>query len=541
MARAICFFGLLCAVVAGLVSPAGAASDTSLAGGPGGGAVHFPCGVGALVGVGARYGAWLDWAGPMCVKVTPEGHWDGIPFGNVWVPPAQKSFLQQVASVTTGALPWNLPKSLEKIGETSSPLPGMGGDGGTAVTFAVCPQDSFVYGFDVTVIGGNRNVVARLKLRCHNMVTGAESVVGLPAPDTTRDGPYIDLAGPSCKTGSVAIGIQGRSGLYVDAFGLVCGNGSEWATYCSTYADKAISATVEASQEGCGFTGGRWSQDRGDHFNWCWSVGSGNRSVVEAESQARADQIIAQPCHAAKTSSPGTTATDEVVTPAPVIPPESTAPLASDGDFGGVWDLRTVQNAHFKLTLHVDGDSVTGEFVNLDNGIYNGTLTGTAKGGKLPLTWVQPQNGGATGTGTLHVHTDNTLGGAITYKAPGATQPTLYRWYGTRLAAAAPTTPAAATVPDAGAGAAAAAATGAAGGGQFDKPVGPHGLRLYACTTIDGTGCEKAAAQAFCQAKGFAKAVHYHEDSEATTAETLTGEACNKKECRVFVSIVCQS
>jgi hypothetical protein len=115
------------------------------------------------------------------------------------------------------------------------------------------------------------------------------------------------------------------------------------------------------------------------------------------------------------------------------LTPESTAPAGTTADFGGTWRLRTVQNAEFELTLRVDGDQVTGSFLNTANGTYNGTLTGTAKpNGRMSFTWVQPAMGPATGTGTIHVHTDDTLGGGITYKAPGAKQATYYRWYATR-------------------------------------------------------------------------------------------------------------
>jgi hypothetical protein len=124
---------------------------------------------------------------------------------------------------------------------------------------------------------------------------------------------------------------------------------------------------------------------------------------------------------------------------APRLPEESDTPLvASASDYAGVWKVRTAQNAEYEMTLHVNGDAITGEFTDPANGTYNGTLTGKFSNGHVSLTWVQPRNiaPGSTqpaqGTGTLRAHTDNTLGGGITYRAPDATQPTLYRWAGTR-------------------------------------------------------------------------------------------------------------
>lgn len=102
--------------------------------------------------------------------------------------------------------------------------------------------------------------------------------------------------------------------------------------------------------------------------------------------------------------------------------------------------MRTVQNADFTLTLNVSGDSVTGQFINSANGTYNGTLSGAVKNGRLRYTWSQPAMN-ATGDGIFDVHTDNTLHGGMTYKAPGAAKPTYYRWAGTRLSGGVATAP----------------------------------------------------------------------------------------------------
>ena len=51
--------------------------------------------------------------------------------------------------------------------------------------------------------------------------------------------------------------------------------------------------------------------------------------------------------------------------------------------------------------------------------------------GNMNLRWVQPVSG-ATGTGTLRVHQDNTMGGGISYHTPGEVKDTFVRWYATR-------------------------------------------------------------------------------------------------------------
>jgi hypothetical protein len=76
---------------------------------------------------------------------------------------------------------------------------------------------------------------------------------------------------------------------------------------------------------------------------------------------------------------------------------------------------------------------------------------------------------------------------------------------------------------------------------RFDDPKGPTGLRLYACTTVGGETCGKPVATAFCQTKGFAKAGKLDTDNEKVKAETLSGEICSKKRCKVFEYIECRN
>jgi hypothetical protein len=295
-------------ILAGWALPA-AATNTRTLGGPGGGPQQYSCnGDELLVGVGTRYGSWLDWAGPICVPVTPDYHWGGIPRGDIYVPEKSKSVFEQVGSVWASFLPWNLPKTFGPKVVVGTRVPGMGGDGGGAITFAVCPENFFVYGFDATVVGV-KNFVARISLRCRNLTSGEESWVALPPPQPI-DLPYYSLTGGDCPGGEMADGIYGRSGIYVDALGLTC-RATPMKAFCENYASQAVAKVQEGQQLNCGFSGDRWSPDWNAHLNWCISLGS-NQGPPNSESAARAKQVndcrmakgIVQPATKLKLTSP---------------------------------------------------------------------------------------------------------------------------------------------------------------------------------------------------------------------------------------------
>lgn len=79
------------------------------------------------------------------------------------------------------------------------------------------------------------------------------------------------------------------------------------------------------------------------------------------------------------------------------------------------------------------------------------------------------------------------------------------------------------------------------GQSHFENPQGPHGLRLYACTTVGGNDCGKPVAKAFCQAQGWAKADRYDTKNKKMQAETLSGDTCTKNKCKVFDFIDCEN
>jgi hypothetical protein len=74
---------------------------------------------------------------------------------------------------------------------------------------------------------------------------------------------------------------------------------------------------------------------------------------------------------------------------------------------------------------------------------------------------------------------------------------------------------------------------------QYAPPYTKSGARLYACQTVGGTECGQPVAAAFCQSQGFVQAQSFNDATEKTPAETLAGEKCGKKKCKVFTQIVC--
>jgi hypothetical protein len=76
---------------------------------------------------------------------------------------------------------------------------------------------------------------------------------------------------------------------------------------------------------------------------------------------------------------------------------------------------------------------------------------------------------------------------------------------------------------------------------RFEAPTGPNGLRLYACASVDSDDCgSKQVADLFCAQNGSASAGGFDTSRQKVAAETLQGEKCGKKKCKVFDVIACQ-
>lgn len=77
----------------------------------------------------------------------------------------------------------------------------------------------------------------------------------------------------------------------------------------------------------------------------------------------------------------------------------------------------------------------------------------------------------------------------------------------------------------------------------YKPPLTENGNRLFACQDPDGDDCGKSdakeVAQAFCAKEGYSAVDDIDVDTKKATAETLDGEFCTKKKCKVFKKIVC--
>jgi hypothetical protein len=78
----------------------------------------------------------------------------------------------------------------------------------------------------------------------------------------------------------------------------------------------------------------------------------------------------------------------------------------------------------------------------------------------------------------------------------------------------------------------------------YNPPLTANGNRLFACEKLDGDDCGKgdhrSIAKAFCAKNGYADADDIDVDSKKVKAETLDGQYCTKKKCKVFDQIVCK-
>ena len=78
----------------------------------------------------------------------------------------------------------------------------------------------------------------------------------------------------------------------------------------------------------------------------------------------------------------------------------------------------------------------------------------------------------------------------------------------------------------------------------YTPPTTVNGNRLFACLELDGDDCGQgdhgAIAKAFCAMQGYSQASDIGVDSKKVKAETLDGQYCSKKKCKVFDKIVCE-
>lgn len=174
----------------------GHATMTEVVGGPGGGAFTLSCGAGQfVVGFHARAGAWVDGIGLLCAPYDARAR--------------------------------KLGTSFARVGWT-------GGRGGTPQEVYCAPGEA-VTGVGLAHTRGRglkREYVNSVDLLCQQRqraercISSGEGCGPLSSVrkgtivQTVHDYQYDRLV---CPSNEMATGIQGRSGIYVDAIGLICG------------------------------------------------------------------------------------------------------------------------------------------------------------------------------------------------------------------------------------------------------------------------------------------------------------------------------
>lgn len=259
----------------------------------------------------------------------------------------------------------------------------------TGSPFMQCPNGAAVEGMKVQV--SRVNLVHQIVFVCRNPLDHIYRTSG----DSGASGgaaAYERLT--SCGGGAIASGLIGRYGAQIDALGLDC---------------KVLAAAPPPVS------------------NAGLPIKTTGRPAPPPVSNAGLPiKTTGRPSQPQPTSS---------------IPPESTAPpVSSLAAYAGIWTVVTEQNAQYEMILRVDGAALTGSFRNLQNDMYSGTLSGHLLNDRASISWVQPNSPDSTGqpsqgTGTIRVHSDNTLGGGVTFRDPSQAQGHYYRWYGTLVRA----------------------------------------------------------------------------------------------------------
>ena len=169
------------------------AKDLPIQGGPGGGYFRSECGAGQwVIGVTIRHGLWVDAMRLICAGYSSTSR---------VVPDFDLDFQgQQGGSLTPATV--------------------------------ICSNDTYVTGikFGTTWDGNDPKYVDYVEVTCASVVvfTGTPpfAVYGLIGTSTcldTGEGCSNQPFSLSCDLGDAATGFHGRSGIYVDALGLICG------------------------------------------------------------------------------------------------------------------------------------------------------------------------------------------------------------------------------------------------------------------------------------------------------------------------------
>lgn len=198
---------------------------------------------------------------------------------------------------------------------------GYDGPPGVEKTFR-CPVGAIVVGLRIATFN---SMVGNVEMLCENLTTGFRAYVktdwvqpaegGCSAPFGCFTGAQPIYQGESmnCPQGHAAVGFHGRSGLIIDALGLVCkklpsaeaaappppvtvpGGSTEFTIRevgkkrrCNDYGTRAVALKEQAAR--CGLTGARFDASYDDHFSFCMN---NSRARADEEDKARTDTLAA--------------------------------------------------------------------------------------------------------------------------------------------------------------------------------------------------------------------------------------------------------
>ncbi len=322
---------VLCfAALSTILSPSARAIDLGVNGGNGGGPFRIRCDAGSfMVGLEGHTGAYIDHFRIQC------GRWDT----------ASRSI------TPIGALPITI-----------------GTSGGGGPSSAVCPRGWVVNAikFDLT----RDDFVHSINIHCVSPV-GAEQIWRTYGPTTPPPPPTgigatftANIPQQNCPGGTFAVGIEGRSGLYVDALGLIC---------------DALPAAPPPPQP--------------------QAIPPNYQPNTTITGKPLGKQAIINTLPPAPTPAP------QIAT----APPP--APQVRHSGFTGTWDTRTDKNWTYVITLRQDGRNVSGSYV-AQNG-DRGRINGRVRDNVLEFKW--EQDGGFRGSGQFALASDgNSFSGVYT-------------------------------------------------------------------------------------------------------------------------------
>jgi hypothetical protein len=174
---------------------------TSAVGGTGGIPFQFVCPNNHyLVGFWIETGSWLDSFRAFCGPATTDGRWA----------------LEHGYADQNWAEPWGNDFAV-------------GGGGGIAITPISCPKDTFVGAIYPRVALIAPRYLYDLTIECVGLLTGRKNGVVVRIPHTANHPNFYATGALRCQDpGSLAIGVYGQAGAFIDRLGAVCDTANFW-------------------------------------------------------------------------------------------------------------------------------------------------------------------------------------------------------------------------------------------------------------------------------------------------------------------------